>query len=112
MVYGILLKLNKIQNTKKLILVGNAIRKCNFFSLLKIESVNKFVFFNVGHKVLIQFIKYIEHHSVCPLVGIGTPPTPLPQRVCPPPRTKRWGGTLACGLGVGGVPIPTTGEKP
>jgi hypothetical protein len=23
-----------------------------------------------GHKVII----YIEHHSVCPLVGIGTPP--------------------------------------
>jgi hypothetical protein len=26
--------------------------------------------FNYAHKVLI----YIEHHSVCPLVGIGTPP--------------------------------------
>jgi hypothetical protein len=31
-----------------------------------------------NHKVL----TYTEHHSVCPLVGIGTPPkapTPLPQ---------------------------------
>ncbi len=34
-----------------------------------------------SHKVLI----YIEHHSVCPLVGIGTLPIPLPQAsVCPP----------------------------
>ncbi len=31
----------------------------------------------VHHKVLIY--TYIEHHSVCPLVGIGTPPTPLSQ---------------------------------
>jgi hypothetical protein len=31
---------------------------------------------------------YIEHHSVCPLVRTGTPPTPLPERV---------GGTIACG---------------
>jgi hypothetical protein len=27
------------------------------------------------------------------------------------PQNQRGGGTLACGLGVGGVPIPTTGEK-
>ncbi len=36
---------------------------------------------------------------------------PLPrQRVCPSPQ-NRGGGHLACGWGVGGVPIPTTGEK-
>jgi hypothetical protein len=47
------------------------------------------------HKVLI----YIEHHSVCPLVGIGTPP-PLAASECalPPPGPKGGGGgTLACG---------------
>ncbi len=32
------------------------------------------------------------------------------QRVCPPPEPKG-GGTLACGRGGGGVPIPTTEEK-
>jgi hypothetical protein len=31
---------------------------------------------------------YKEYHSVCPLVGIGTPPTPLSQASVPlPPRT-------------------------
>ncbi len=46
------------------------------------------VFLNgVQHKVL-----YIEHHSVCPLVGIGTPPTPLPQASAPLPPDKRVGG--------------------
>ncbi len=37
------------------------------------------------------------------------------QRVCPypraPPRYRGGGGILACGLGVGEVPILTTGEK-
>jgi hypothetical protein len=33
------------------------------------------------------------------------------QRVCPSARFKGGGGTLACGWGGGGVPIPTTGEK-
>ncbi len=32
------------------------------------------------------------------------------QRVCPSPQNQR-GGPLACGWGVWGVPIPTTGEK-
>jgi hypothetical protein len=51
-----------------------------------------------------------EYHSVCPLVGIGILPTPLsPASVPLPPEPRR--GTLACGRGVGGVPIPTTGEK-
>ncbi len=63
---------------------------------------------------------YTEHHSVCPLVTRTEFPPPqstyiqsttvyvpslelgLPRpfsrkRVCPPPRTKGWGGTLACG---------------
>jgi len=62
--------------------------------------------------------KYIHIKSttmcLCPLVGIGTLPPPLsPASVTVPlpPGTKGRGGTLACGWGVGGVPIPTTGEK-
>ncbi len=36
------------------------------------------------------YILTVEYHSVCTLVGIGTPPLPLPQANCvpPPPRTK------------------------
>jgi hypothetical protein len=66
------------------------------------------------HKVHI----YLEYHSVCPLVRIGTrPPTPLPQAsvyhllvhhwCVPHPGTK--GGDNR--LRGGGVPIRTTGEK-
>jgi hypothetical protein len=39
------------------------------------------------HKVLIYI--YIEHHSVCPLVGIVTPPTPLPLASVPPPPSDQ-----------------------
>jgi hypothetical protein len=35
---------------------------------------------------------YIEHHSVCPLVGIGTPLTPLPQASEPSTLDHRVGG--------------------
>ncbi len=45
------------------------------------------------HKVRIYIYKV--YNSVCPLVGIGTLPNPLSP----------------AGEGVGGVPIPTTGEK-
>jgi hypothetical protein len=34
---------------------------------------------------------YKDHHSVCPLVGVGILPTPLPQASVPPPRNKEWG---------------------
>ncbi len=45
---------------------------------------------------------YKEYHSVCPLVGIGTLPTPLsPASVPLPPEPGGGGGTLACGWGVG-----------
>ncbi len=50
--------------------------------------------------------------SVCPLVGIGTPPPPLPQASVPPRTTGRGrGGTHspAC-EGGGGVPIRTRGK--
>ncbi len=46
------------------------------------------------HKVHI----YKEYHSVCPLVGIGTLPSPLSplaSECAPPPGTKGGGGTLA-----------------
>ncbi len=40
--------------------------------------------------------------SVCHLVGIGTPPTPLPQASVPSPlRTKRWGAHSPAATGVG-----------
>ncbi len=35
---------------------------------------------------------------------------PSPASECAPPNQRK-DGTLACGKGVGGVPIPTTGEK-
>jgi hypothetical protein len=48
----------------------------------------------------------VRYHSKCPLVGIGTPPTPLPQASVPPslptPEPKgEGGGTVACGWRVG-----------
>jgi hypothetical protein len=46
--------------------------------------------------------KYLEYHSVCPLVRIETPPHPLSRkRVCPPPGTT----------GGGGETVRTTGVK-
>jgi hypothetical protein len=50
------------------------------------------------HKVFI----FIEPHSVCPLVGIGTPPTPLPHASAPfPPRPKGGGAHSPASKGVG-----------
>ncbi len=44
----------------------------------------------VNHKV---HIIYLEYHSVCPLVGIGTPPPlPLPLTSVLSPRTIRGDG--------------------
>ncbi len=40
-----------------------------------------------------------------------SPSPSLASECAPPPRAKGGGGTLACGLGIGGVPIRTTGEK-
>ncbi len=40
---------------------------------------------------------YIEYHSVCPLVGIGTLPPPLSTERLPLPPEPKGGGTLACG---------------
>ncbi len=35
---------------------------------------------------------YLEYHSECPLVGIGTPPPPLTQATEPSPRNQNGGG--------------------
>ncbi len=56
--------------------------------------------YGVKHTVLIS----IEHHSVCPLVGIGNPPTPIPQASVPYPRTKGWGAHSPAAEGVWGSP--------
>jgi hypothetical protein len=51
-----------------------------------------------SHKVLI----YIEHHSVCPLVGIRDSPTPLAASECAlPPRPKGGGAHSPAAKGVG-----------
>jgi hypothetical protein len=42
------------------------------------------------------------------LVGIGTPPTPLPQASVPPPPEPKGGGHTRRRVGAGGAPIPTT----
>jgi hypothetical protein len=47
----------------------------------------------------------MEYHSVSPLLGIGSPASE-----CAPARNQR-GVTAGKGVGVGGVTIPTKGEK-
>jgi hypothetical protein len=42
------------------------------------------------------YIIYLEYHSACPLVRVGTP-TPSPESECVPPGTKGGVDTLACG---------------
>jgi hypothetical protein len=38
------------------------------------------------------YILYTEYHSVCPLAGIGTRPTPFPQASVPPTPEPKGGG--------------------
>jgi hypothetical protein len=41
---------------------------------------------------------YIEYQSVCPFVGIGSPPPPFPVSECVSPLDPKGGGaTLPCG---------------
>jgi hypothetical protein len=58
-------------------------------------------------------IQYKEYHSVCPLVGIGTPLPPLsPASVPLPPKPKGGGGGHTRALVRGwGSPNSTTGEE-
>ncbi len=58
-------------------------------------------FIREQHKVHTRI--YVEYHSVCPLVGIGTLPPPLSPASLPLPPEPKGGSTLACGWGVGGV---------
>jgi hypothetical protein len=76
-----------MQNAKCIYLL---LTNSSFKFKIQITSLYGCCNYTYCHKVLI----YIEHHSVCPLVGIGTPPTPLPQaRVpSPPPPPQRVGG--------------------
>ena len=56
------------------------------------------IFFNLfvnqlrSQSTYIVYIYYTEYHSVCPLVGIGTPPTPVPQAS---PNSDDWRKSLA-----------------
>ncbi len=66
------------------------------------------------HKCREHSTKYIYFYRVpqcmSPRRNWDSPTPSLTSECVPTPRTKG-GGTLACGWGVGGVPIPTTGEK-
>jgi len=54
-------------------------------------------------------ILYIEYHSICLLVGIGTPQPLSRKRVCPsPPEPQGRGAHSPAG---GGVPIPYDWRK-
>ncbi len=57
---------------------------CSSFQKERLEDfwAKAEIFKGFKHKVLI----YTDNHSVCPLVGIGTPPTPLPLASVPPPN--------------------------
>jgi hypothetical protein len=48
------------------------------------------------HEVHVHSI-YLEYHSVCPLVGIGTLPLPLSIASVPLPLEPKGGGQPACG---------------
>jgi hypothetical protein len=73
-----------------------------------ILSIRSEVFISAEMTFYHKVRTFKEYHSVCPLVGIGTLPTPLSPVSVPLPPEPGGGGTLASGLGVGGVPIPTT----
>jgi hypothetical protein len=55
------------------------------------------IIYSTEHKVHI----YIEYHSVCPLVGIGTLPPPLSPASVPLPPKQGGGAHSPAGEGVG-----------
>jgi hypothetical protein len=54
--------------------------------------------------------EYLEYHSVCPLVRIGTP-HPLSRERVYPHQESKGGEHSPAGEGVGRVPIRTAGKK-
>ncbi len=64
--------------------------------------------YSTNHKY--EYIKSTTVYVPSAELGLSQPLSR--QRVCPSPQNREGGGgTLTCGWGVGGVPIPTTGEK-
>ncbi len=55
------------------------------------------IFMGLDHKVC----KYKEYHNVCPLVGIGTLPTPLSASECAPPPKAGGGAHSLASKGLG-----------
>jgi hypothetical protein len=94
-------------------LVDDSMKKVVFIGVLDIAGfeifdVSKFSIF-VDYKSMNKsteqkvhtYCMFLEFHSVCPLVRIGTPPTPSPPSKCVPPKPK--GGTDSpAGEGWGG----------
>jgi hypothetical protein len=74
----------------------------------KEQSLHEKILHDPNHKVLIR--TYIEHHSVCPLVGIGTPPNPLPQASVPSPLGPTGGGWGHTRLRVKGWGSPNSND--
>ncbi len=70
----------------------------------------------VSFKTISTSTKYIHIKSttvycMSPRRNGDSPIPSFASEYAPPPGTKGGGGELACGWGVGGVPIPTTWEK-
>ena len=57
-----------------------------------------------------KYVYIKKYHSDVPSSELRLSQPLSRQWVCPSPQ-KRGEATLSCGWGVGGVPIPTTGEK-
>ncbi len=83
---------------------GNTLGKAEVFPMISLWNIEQ-----MGPQS--TYTVYLEYHSVCPLVGIGTPHSLFCKRVCPPPLNQR-GVTIACGWGGGGVPIGWQKKKP
>jgi hypothetical protein len=50
----------------------------------------------------VHIYEYLEYHSVCPFVRIGTPSTPSPASESARPPGTKWGTYSAAGEGLGG----------
>jgi hypothetical protein len=93
-IFSLLLVLQAVQYSQK-----NDSRLITFASSGGEDSFRRFEY-SIRQKVHI----YLEHQSICPLVGIGTPPTALPQASVPRPQPNGRGTYSPAGEG-GGVPM-------